>query len=234
MTRGDPPTVLILSDYVRQFVTKHYPSLGENKLKKLFNSVDLDRFDGERKSRETSEEVVALIIAQDFERKGVPQAIEAVKIINQSREKGQARLRLMVVGKEHPAGVEGNVTYVGETSKIREIYAGADFFALPTRHDPCSLVVLEALAMGLPVITTRQNGASEIMTDGREGFVLEESRNVPLLVERMKRLLDGEARKRMSEAALRLRPRLSQEEHVNRLLEIYESTRAGSMRGASK
>jgi UDP-glucose:(heptosyl)LPS alpha-1,3-glucosyltransferase len=234
LTRADPPTVLILSDYVRQFVTRHYPSLGENKLKKLFNSVDLNRFDGERKKKESSQEIVALIIAQDFERKGVREAIEAVKVINQSGTKGQTRLRLMVVGKEHAATVEGDVTYVGETSKIKEIYASADFFVLPTRHDPCSLVVLEALAMGLPVITTKQNGASEIMTDGREGFVLAESRNVPLLVEKMKQLLDPQVRKRMSEAALGLRSTLSQEEHVNRLLEIYESTRAGSMRGASK
>jgi len=232
LTQADPPVVLILSDYVKQFVTKHYPSLPANKLQKLFNSVDLKRFDGERKARE-SDEVVALIIAQDFERKGVPQAIEAVRSINATRETRQPRLRLMVVGKEHSPAVDGDVTYVGETSEIKGIYAAGDFFVLPTRHDPCSLVVLEALAMGLPVITTKQNGASEIMTDGREGFALERG-TVPLLVEKMKQLLDPQVRKRMSEAALALRPKLSQEEHANRLLEIYESTRAGSMRGAKR
>jgi UDP-glucose:(heptosyl)LPS alpha-1,3-glucosyltransferase len=232
LTQSSPPTVLILSDYVKQFVTKHYPSLPAEKLQKLFNSVDLKRFErGEAKN--ASDEIVALIIAQDFERKGVAQAIEATKAINQSRKSGQPRLRLMVVGKEHAAEVDGDVTYAGETSKISEIYARANFFVLPTRHDPCSLVVLEALAMGLPVITTKQNGAAEIMADGREGFVLE-SRDDPLLIDRMKQLLDPQLRKRMSEAALALRPKLSQEQHVDRLLEIYESTRAGSMRGASK
>jgi UDP-glucose:(heptosyl)LPS alpha-1,3-glucosyltransferase len=176
---------------------------------------------------------VALVIAQDFERKGVPQAIEATKLVNQARGPNQPRVRLMIVGKEHAPGVEGDVSFVGETSNIREIYASADFFLLPTRHDPCSLVVLEALAMGLPVITTRQNGAAEIMTEGREGFVLERG-TVPLLAEKMKQLLDPQLRKQMREAALSLRPRLSQEQHVNRLLEIYESTRAGSMRGARR
>ncbi len=43
---------------------------------------------------------------------------------------------------------------------------------LPTYYDPCSLVVFEALACGLPVITTACNGASELMTDGREGYVI--------------------------------------------------------------
>jgi UDP-glucose:(heptosyl)LPS alpha-1,3-glucosyltransferase len=234
LTGPNPPTVLILSDYVRRFFTQHYPSFAENKLRKLFNSVNLNIFRREAAAKKASDEVVALIIAQDFERKGVPQAIEAVKVVNSGKSSTQPRLRLMVVGKEHAAGVEGDVTYAGETSKIKEIYEAADFFILPTRHDPCSLVVLEALAMGLPVITTRQNGASEIMTDDREGFVLEESRNVPLLAEKMRQLLDPQLRKRMSDAALALRPRLSQEEHVNKLLEIYQSTRAGSIRGASR
>jgi UDP-glucose:(heptosyl)LPS alpha-1,3-glucosyltransferase len=225
--------VLILSDYVKQFVTRHYPALSQQKLQKLFNSVDLDRFQADRGPKKASNEIKALIIAQDFERKGVGEAIEAVKSVNQRQNSDQPRLRLIVVGKEHAAGVEGDVTFVGETSKIAPIYADCDFFVLPTRHDPCSLVVLEALAMGLPVITTKQNGAAEIISEGREGFILE-SRDDPLLVERMRQMLDRELRQRMSEAALALRPKLSQDEHVNRLLQIYESTRAGSMRGASK
>ena len=232
LSHSDPPVVLILSDYVKQFVTKHYPMLDDRKLQKLFNAVDLSRFNPDQPTK-SSQEVKALIIAQDFERKGVPQAIAATKSLNQSQKIDQPRLRLVVVGKEHPPAVEGDVTFIGESSKIAEIYADADFFVLPTRHDPCSLVVLEALAMGLPVITTKQNGAAEIMTDGREGFILQ-SRDDPLLQEKMRQLLDAQLRMRMSEAALALRPKLSQEEHVNRLLQIYESTRAGSMRGASR
>src|SRR5205814_8266085 len=102
-----------------------------------------------------------------------------------------------------------------------------------TRHDTGGLGVLEALAIGLQVISTKQNGAAEIMTDGVGGFVLE-SRTVALLVERMREMMDAQAGGRMVEAALKLRPKLSQEEHVNRLLEIYESIRAGSMRGAKR
>ena len=229
LTRADPPTVLILSDYVKQFVRKHYPQLAEGKLQKLFNAVDLKRFEP---PETRSQHLAALIIAQDFERKGVGQVIEATQQINASRGAGP-RLLLLVVGKEHAPEVVGDVVYMGEVKQIREVYAKADFFVLPTRHDPCSLVVLEALAMGLPVITTKQNGAAEIITEGREGFILE-SRTVPLLVERMRQLMGAQTLARMSVAALALRPKLSQEEHVNRLFSIYESTRAGSMRGASK
>ena len=55
---------------------------------------------------------------------------------------------------------------------IRDCYWSSDFFVQPTFYDPCSLVVLEALACGLPVITTAQNGAGELMSNGRQGYVL--------------------------------------------------------------
>ena len=47
--------------------------------------------------------------------------------------------------------------------EMRNAYFAADFLVHPTFYDPCSLVVLEALACGLPVITTRANGASELL-----------------------------------------------------------------------
>src|SRR5204862_936693 len=144
---------------------------------------------------------------QDFERKGLAQAIAAVARV------GDKRLNLRVVGGDDPKkylalakdlNISAQVEFVGPVPDPRPHYAAADFFVLPTRHDPCSLVVLEALAMGLPVITTKQNGAAEIMTDGREGFILE-SRDDPLLVEKMRALLDAQVRERMREAALALR-----------------------------
>ena len=69
-------------------------------------------------------------------------------------------------------GLPGPVHFLGFHPDIRECYAASDFFVLPTYYDPCSLVVLEALACGLPVITTLQNGAGELITDGREGYIL--------------------------------------------------------------
>jgi hypothetical protein len=70
----------------------------------------------------------------------------------------------------------------------------ADFFVLPTRHDPCSLVVLESLAMGVPVISTRFNGASEIMTDGVHGYVLPEPRDVRAIAGAITKMMDAPRR----------------------------------------
>ncbi len=92
---------------------------------------------------------------------------------------------------------------------------------LPTRHDSCSLVVLEALAMGLPVISTVFNGACEIMTDGTHGYVLANPADVRALTEAMRQFLDPAKRQAMHEACLALRPSLSFDAHMDRLEEIY-------------
>lgn len=236
LTSAEPPLVICLSDCIRRSVLAHY-SFPPEKLVTIVNGVDLARFDPKSRPRAGQElrrrfnlddnEVVALIIAQDFHRKGLASAIDAMAIVN------EPRLRLLVVGKEATAkyerlaerlGVASRVTFAGPTSDTYSFYAAADFFVLPTRHDPCSLVVLEALAMGVPVISTAQNGACEVMADGREGFVLPDPGDAQRLAEAMRTMLDAAARKRMREACLALRPGISSEHHVEQVLRVYEQT----------
>ncbi len=218
-----PPVVLALSDYVKSAITRFY-QLPEKRLLRLFNGVDLAKF--VPTIRDASERIEALIIAQDFERKGLRFAIEAMARVN------DARLRLTVVGRDRPgeyqklaARLKANVHFAGPTTDPAGCYRQADFFILPTKHDPCSLVVLEALAMGLPVISTRFNGACEVMTDGTHGFVLDRPDDVGGLCQSVNRLLDADVRTRMSESCLSLRAELSLDHHIDRLLGIYAHLR---------
>jgi len=118
------------------------------------------------------------------------------------------------------------VVFAGKTDDPVSFYRAADFFLLPTRHDPCSLVVLEALAMGLPVISTVFNGACEIMTSGQHGFVLPDPSDIDAIAEAMRNLLDPQARATMSDACLMLRPRLAYEHHLDELLKIYTAAKS--------
>ena len=61
-------------------------------------------------------------------------------------------------------GLSDRVRFVGYCPDVRDAYFASDFLVHPTFYDPCSNVVLEALACGLPVITTRDNGAAELRT----------------------------------------------------------------------
>jgi len=234
-----PPVVLCLSDEVKKLVRQTYPKL-PLKLEKLFNAVDLEKFDPLKRREARGEirrrfgisdsEVVALFISQNFLLKGLPQTIEAIAGMPEIQKP-----RLIVVGKEDPKphqklaeklGVARHVIFAGTTTAADDFYRAADFFVLPTRRDQCSLVVLEALAMGLPVISTIFNGACEIMADGRDGFVLNSATNVAALAEAMEQLTDPETRAAMHAACRQLRPELSYETHLNRLEWIYESALA--------
>ena len=233
----DKPVVLCLSDYVKGMILRHYPDI-EGQLVKLFNGTDLKLFDPAERApaRETirrrfgigPDATVALMIAQHFERKGLAEVIAATAKIG-----GKAPI-VLVVGKDDPSrsrqhakrlGVEDKIIFAGQTTSAADFYAASDFFVLPTRHDSCSLVVLEALAMGLPVISTVFNGACEIMNDGRHGFVLSDPADVSALTTAMTNLLDPRTRLKMREACLALRPSLSFDAHMDRLEEIYRMRR---------
>ena len=226
LTGSNAPVVLCLSDYVKQEVSDHYPMIPQNKLQTLFNAVDLHRFEPESR-RKLSTEIRALMIANDFDRKGLAETLHAMAKVR------DPRLHLDVYGKEDTRKyaqlaaelkISDLVRFRGITSNPREAYLQADFFILPTRHDPCSLVVLEALSMGLPVISTRFNGACEIMTDGVHGFVLPDPNDVDALAQATKRMLEPPLRARMSAACLELRPRLSYEHHLDQLIQIYQQS----------
>ncbi|QOV87762.1 glycosyltransferase family 4 protein [Humisphaera borealis] len=232
------PVVLCLSDYIQSAVRRHYP-LPADRFATLVNAVDLAKFNPAaevergRATRQSlgisPDKVVGLIVAQDFARKGLREAILAWK------QAADPRLVLLVVGKDDFAPYAGlaagavrpeNLVYAGATRDVRPFYATADFFVLPTRHDPCSLVVLEALAMGLPVISTRFNGACQVMTEGTHGRILNDPADVPTLAGAMSEMLDNAKRHAMRDACLNLRPSLSYETHLDRLCAIYESVPA--------
>src|SRR5262249_44622821 len=97
----------------------------------------------------------------------------------------------------------------------------ADFFVHPTFYDPCSHVVLEALACGLPVITTRYNGASELLQPPREGFVLDDPHDHERLAGAMARLLDPARRPACAPGARRARAPWTREHHYRSLLASF-------------
>jgi UDP-glucose:(heptosyl)LPS alpha-1,3-glucosyltransferase len=231
---------------VKASVRQFFPQLNESRLVKLFNATDLQRFDPAKNpaARQavrarfglTSDHVVGLMLAQDFERKGLREALAALARVN------DPRLVLLVAGKQDPSpyrrwaewlGVGQRVHFAGATTDPYSFYQSADFFILPTRHDPCSLVVLEALAMGVPVISTIFNGACEIMDHRQHGIVLSDPANVNALAAAMTTLLDPARRAEMSRACLAHRPALSYEKHLDALEEIYRR-RAASDEGVSR
>ena len=98
--------------------------------------------------------------------------------------------------------VTDRVIFAGQAEDVFAYYRAADFFVLPTKHDPCSLALLEALGMGLPVISTRTNGATEVMQEAIDGYILADATRIDELAEMMRSLCDTRRRQTMSDAVM--------------------------------
>lgn len=127
-------------------------------------------------------DIVLLFAGSGWERKGLRFAIEAFEL---SRDRN---LRLLVAGRGDQTSLrpkrfftEEPVKFLGEIADLTPIYAAADIFILPTIYDPFSNACLEALACGLPVITTRDNGFSEIIQNNVHGSVVDVANNIGAL-----------------------------------------------------
>jgi UDP-glucose:(heptosyl)LPS alpha-1,3-glucosyltransferase len=111
-------------------------------------------------------ECAVLFAGSGWERKGLRFAIEGV---NRVRE---ATLLVAGTGKRRGLPGSGKTRFLGEVREMRKLMEAADVFLLPTIYDPFSNASLEAMAAGLPVITTEGNGFAEIMRPGMDGEVL--------------------------------------------------------------
>jgi UDP-glucose:(heptosyl)LPS alpha-1,3-glucosyltransferase len=115
-------------------------------------------------------EFVTLFVGSGWERKGLATAIRAVNAA------ALWKPTLLVSGRGNPRACPRSTRtrFLGAGHDVRALYAAADVFVLPTLYDPFSNACLEAMSFGLPVITTGDNGFSEILTPGEDGEILED------------------------------------------------------------
>jgi UDP-glucose:(heptosyl)LPS alpha-1,3-glucosyltransferase len=127
------------------------------------------------------DQIALLFAGSGWERKGLLFAIEAMALCK------HRKMRLLVAGRGEAGPYktmrlrfwrEDPVQFLGEVADLVPIYAAADIFILPTIYDPFSNACLEALASGLPVVTTRSNGFSEITENGVHGSIIDNPANL--------------------------------------------------------
>jgi UDP-glucose:(heptosyl)LPS alpha-1,3-glucosyltransferase len=114
-------------------------------------------------------------------------------------------------------GLDTRAIFLGERQSVEALYAAADVLIHPTFYDPCSLVVLEALGAGVPVITTAFNGASELMANSKAGQILEDPRNQEDMAEALRRVLNPRDHASYRENAVRLGAACDFSNHVDKM-----------------
>lgn len=168
--------VLAVSEFVARQVRETAPGLPPERVHVLHNGVDIERFrpggpgrdEARRRLGLEPNAVAFLLVAHNLRLKGFPLLAEVFSALH--RDCPQARLVLL--GRHAPSRPAPWLVYAGASGTPEAIYQAADALVHPTLYDACANVVLEALACGLPVISSDRNGSAEVLTPDRDGIVL--------------------------------------------------------------
>lgn len=180
----DLRAVICNSHMVKDDIARRFPEAA-SKLHVIYNGVDLEHFHPRLRDehRQAVREKVGasrtapviLFVGSGYERKGVATLLEACSHM------ATAEAEVWIVGRDKSAaryealarqlGIETRVRFFGGQQDVRSFYAAADVFCLPTLYDPLPNAVLEALACGIPVLTSATSGAAELIHPGVSGYV---------------------------------------------------------------
>ena len=164
-----------------------------------------------------------LHVGSGFERKGVATAIDALAklpppahLIVVGRDKHAARYE----ARARERGVARRVTFTGPLADPRPYYGAADAFVLPTLYDPCPNAALEAMACGMPIVTSTRSGAAELAQAHEAGFVAPPG-DADLFASHMRRLQERALRARLGTRARAAVLPLTQAAMTERLIALY-------------
>jgi UDP-glucose:(heptosyl)LPS alpha-1,3-glucosyltransferase len=238
------PIVAALSQYVKTQFKKHY-NLPDERICVIPNGIRLpasaqilktDKLRAQIlskfKIRQADEPVFFLFVAHNFRLKGLASLIKAIAILNNKFTKRPAFL--IVVGRGRARkyrrlakrlNVNNRTLFFGSAASLNNLLFCADIAVLPTYYDPSSRFILEALAAGKPVITTKYNGATDLFTADKHGKVFDSPDDIDSLAEAMRFFCStgnlAAAKKAIEDDDIK--SKVSIETHCKALLTLYET-----------
>jgi UDP-glucose:(heptosyl)LPS alpha-1,3-glucosyltransferase len=224
---------IAVSDLVRDDLARTFV-LASAQAVTLYNGVDLDRFSPEPEVAARDEirrefgvpdsRPAVIFIGNGFARKGLRFLLETWPAIG-------VAARLIVVGTDQAAasyerlvqrlGLEDRVKFLGRRTDVERLLRGADALALPSLFEPFGNVAMEAMASGLPVLTTALCGVAEIMPAALRAYIVNDPANRAELAARMNALV--EAAPGLRAAARAAAEQFTWERHARELLAILEA-----------
>ncbi len=220
--------ILAISDLVKKNIIENYRVPAPD-IEVIYNGVDLEKFHPDNKIKYRSSirkqhglsesDFVVLFVGSGFERKGVKYLIQAVEALS-------APVSVLIVGKgpeekfKNPGGRQ-KIVFCGPRRDIEKYYAASDVFVFPSIYEPFGNVHLEALASGLPVITTQNSGAAEIIRQGVNGFVVERPEDYRAIADKIRMLTEGNKRESMSLEARSLAEKFTFKRYTDEIMKLY-------------
>jgi UDP-glucose:(heptosyl)LPS alpha-1,3-glucosyltransferase len=224
---------IAISQMVKNNILKHYHCAPEN-ITVVYNGVDLKRFNPENKNRHREnirkelkipeKSILILFVGSGFERKGLKHLLEATQFL------GSENWRLLIMGKGKwqqylqfaPEKLRSRIIHKEPVPEIEKYYAAADIFVLPSIYEPFGNANLEALATGLPVITTRHCGAADIIQHKLNGLIVENPESPKEIAANISLLFDPALRQSISRSARILAEQYSLDKNTEAMLKTYQ------------
>ena len=241
----DQPVIVVNSKMVRGHF-QQYLGIGPERVRVLYSSIDPERFAAtDRDERRRAERrqwgvddalPVGLFVAMNYRLKGLAPLLRSLRHIPP-----ETPFRLAVVGNPkyrayekmaEKLGVRDRVIFLGFRPNPRDAFFAADFLIHPTFYDPGSLVALEALGCGLPVVTTRYNGNSELLTPGENGLVVDDPHDHEALGRAIAEMADTQKLPGRKASALAAGRRWTFDDHYRELLALLTEV-AGRKHGGA-
>ena len=230
---------LSVSNLTKEIFLQEY-RVDPERIQVIHPGVDIERFqrlDRQRCRRESRKhfgidpsDIVILFVSMNFDIKGLDSLIAAVA---KARSKHPSeKLKLLVVGKGNYKKyggiaqrlvIENDVIFAGiQKENLEQIYLACDIFSMLSKFDTFGMTVLEAMAASLPVIISSNVGAKDLVGEGINGFVINDTTNADMICDRIGSMLNSKTRNTMAKEAYDTALNNNWDAVAKRVQDIYE------------
>lgn len=235
LTDAHPPFVACLSEYVSRQVASDYGVSDERRVV-IYNGVEPRVLPADEKAAArqrvraaygiADDAPLVLFVAHNPKLKGLRELINAWPQVLAAATNERPQMLIVGRGKQRGLRVTSEIAdmlhFAEPVAEMETLYAAADVLAHPTWYDPFSRVVLEAVGSGVPAVTTRWNGAAEVLEEGVHGMVIDDPSDAQALATAIVVCVSDTLRQKCSAAAKAFRERYSMDQHAKGLTALYE------------
>ncbi len=234
--QNTPRLIITNSKMVRKDILDRF-NVNSNRISVIYNGVDTDRFNYQKLKKRrkklrnkhgySSNDFVSLFVAGGaWKRKGLPLVLEGIDQIEDES------LKLLIVGKTKKDLIQQKISQktfnnqiklTGYVDDVESYYALSDIMVLPSKYDSGANVIIEALASGLPVITTKTNGTHELIKSGENGYVIDGEPNGAKILDTILSMQRETQLETFRDSAAEVGQKYSVDRHLNQLTNCLSS-----------
>jgi UDP-glucose:(heptosyl)LPS alpha-1,3-glucosyltransferase len=234
----DPGVKAIIShsDKIKNDIVS-YHGVDAGRIEVIYNGLDIERFNPGNRARHrestrtklglAEDEIMILTVTNNYRLKGI---FPAIRMLPALAKRVKKPFRLVIAGRDNARpyrkeaerlGVSDRVVFMDFVEDITPLYAAADIFMLLTFYDTCANVNVEAIASGLPVVTTKDAGSHVFVTSREMGWIVDDPRNHVAVAEAVSYYFSEKARKKAYAVSEKIYAGFTSAENIRKIQDVY-------------